>query len=64
MNGKRTGIAKEDLMLKGASIGNKKAKAAIEEINKTVGQWGKFADEVNVSPGLRDEIRRTLIRLE
>jgi serine/threonine-protein kinase HipA len=64
INGKRKDITKEDLLIVGASIRNKKAEAVIEEINDTVGRWGEFADEVNVSPELRDEIGKTLIHLK
>ncbi|MCE5175422.1 MAG: type II toxin-antitoxin system HipA family toxin [Bacteroidales bacterium] len=64
INGKRSGITKEDLLTVGASIKNKKAEAAIEEINNTVGRWKDFADEVDVSPELRDEIAKTLINLK
>jgi len=64
INGKRTNITKEDLLIIGESIRSKKSEAIIEEINQTVGNWKKFADEVNVSPELRDEIARTLINLK
>jgi len=47
----------------GKSIKNKKAAETIEEISNTVSQWKIFADEVKVSPKLRDEIAATLIRL-
>ncbi|HWR01637.1 MAG TPA: type II toxin-antitoxin system HipA family toxin [Chlorobaculum sp.] len=64
INGKRTNITKEDLLIFGKSIHNKKAADAIDEINATVAQWKKFADEVAVSPGLRDRIAETLIHLK
>ena len=63
INGKRTHITKEDLLVIGKSIKNKKAAETIEEISHTVSQWKYFADEVTVSPILRDEIGATLIRL-
>lgn len=63
INGKRTNITKEDLLTIGKSIKHKKAAEAIEEISYTVGQWKSFADEVGVSPKLRDKIAATLIRL-
>jgi len=63
INGKRSSITKEDLLTVGTSIKNKKTEAVIEEINNTVGRWKNFADEVNVSPELRDEIAKTLINL-
>lgn len=63
INGKRTNITKDDLLTIGKSIKNKKAAETIEEISHTVSQWKTFADEVKVSPKLRDEIAATLIRL-
>jgi serine/threonine-protein kinase HipA len=64
INGKRDNITKEDLLIIGQSIRNKKSKAIIAEINDTVNQWKKFADEVNVSRELRNEISKTLINLK
>ncbi len=64
INGKRTNITKEDLLIIGKSINNKKATEAIDEINATVAQWKTYADEVAVSPELRDKIARTLIYLK
>jgi serine/threonine-protein kinase HipA len=61
VNGKRKGITKDDLLVIGKSIKNKKAATIIDEINDTVNQWKKFADEVNVPPEIRDEIAGTLI---
>ena len=61
INGKRTGITKEDLLVIGKSIRNKKAESIIEEIKDKVSQWKKFANEVNVMPQLRDEIAKTII---
>jgi serine/threonine-protein kinase HipA len=63
VNGKRKNIEKEDLLVIGKSIKNKKAVAVIEEISKTVSQWKKFADAVKISPKLRDAIAATLIPL-
>ncbi|MEO8085256.1 MAG: type II toxin-antitoxin system HipA family toxin [Bacteroidota bacterium] len=63
INGKRDNITKEDFLIVGDSIRNKKAEPMIEEINNSVSQWKKFADEIKVSPNLRDAIDRTLIRL-
>lgn len=61
INGKRTAITKEDLLIIGKSIKNKKAASIIEEISDTVSKWKKFADDVNVLPEIRDEIAKTLI---
>jgi serine/threonine-protein kinase HipA len=64
INGKRTAITKEDLLIIGKSIKNKKAASIICEINDTVSHWKKFADDVNVLPKIRDEIASTLINLK
>jgi serine/threonine-protein kinase HipA len=61
INGKRTNITKEDLLLIGKSIKNKKAAETIAEISNTVSQWNTFADALMVTPELRDEINSTLI---
>ena len=63
INGKRSDITKNDLLVVGKSIANKKAEAVIDEISATVSRWKTFADEAAVSPSLRDEIEATLIRL-
>lgn len=62
INGQRTNISKEDLLAIGKSIKNKKAAETIDEISNIVSQWKTFADEVKVSPKLRDEIGATLLR--
>jgi serine/threonine-protein kinase HipA len=63
INGKRTNITMSDLLTIGKSIKHKKAAETIEEISHTVSQWKTFADQVKVSPKLRDEIAATLIEL-
>jgi len=63
INGKRTEITKADLIVIGESIRCKKAMEIVDEINDTVKQWKKFADDVNVKPSLREEIAKTLLSL-
>lgn len=63
INGKRRSITKDDLLVIGKLIKNKKATETIEEISNTVSKWKTFADEVKVLPKLRDEINETLIKL-
>lgn len=63
INGKRADITKEDLMVIGKSIKNKKSAEIIDQVGETVSKWKTYADEVKVSPKLRDEIASTLIRL-
>jgi len=64
INNKRKDITKEDLMVIGKSIQCKKANSIIREINTTVNQWQKFANDVNVKPELRDAIAQTLLDLK
>jgi len=64
INGKRKDVTKEDLLVIGSSIKNKKAVAMIDEIGDVVSNWKKFADEVKVAPKLRDVIDATLVRLK
>lgn len=63
INGKRTDITREDLLIIGKSIKNKKSDEIIKQISNTVAQWKTFSDEVKVSPKLRDEIASTLMQL-
>lgn len=63
INGKRTHITKEDLLIIGKSIQLKKAAETLEEISSKVSQWKTFADDLEVSPKLRDEIAATLINI-
>jgi serine/threonine-protein kinase HipA len=64
INGKRKDITKADLLIIGESIRCKKASEIIDEINDTVNQWKSFANEVDVSPKLRNEISKTLLNLK
>lgn len=63
INGRRTNITKDDLLVIGKSIRCKNAEDIIFDISKIVSRWKNYADEVKVSPKLRDEIGKTLIRL-
>jgi serine/threonine-protein kinase HipA len=63
INGKRTNVTRDDLLILGKSIKNKKAAETIDEISDTVSKWETFADEVKVLPTLRNEINNTLLRL-
>ena len=64
INGKRKDITKADLLVIGESIRCKKASEIVDEINGTVNQWKRFADEAKVKPTLRDEIAKTLLNLK
>jgi len=63
INGKRRDITKKDLLIIGESIRCKKASEIIDEINHTVQRWYTYADAVEVAPGLRDAIGRTLLSM-
>ncbi len=63
VNGKRTNITRDDLLVVGKSIKNKKAAETIDKISDTLSKWKTFANEVKVLPKLRDEINATLISL-
>jgi serine/threonine-protein kinase HipA len=52
VNGKRKDISKLDLMVVGESIRCKKASEIISEINETIREWKRFANDSNVNPAL------------
>lgn len=64
INGKRTNITKDDFLIVGESIRNKKASEIISDINDKVSNWIKYANNVDVTPKLRDEIANTIIKLK
>ena len=64
INGKRNAITKEDLLIIGKSINNKKAGVIIDEINEVISKWKKYADELKIHPAIRDKIGSTLINLK
>lgn len=64
INRKRTDITKDDLLIIGESIRNKKASEILSDINDKVSNWKKYANNVDVTPKLRDEIANTLLNLK
>ena len=60
INGKRKGITKNDLLVVGQSIKCKNSASIIDEIEATVLNWKKFANEVGVSSKLSDAIYATI----
>jgi len=64
INGKRKSITKEDLILIGTAIKCKKHNEIIDQINEQVNNWPQYATKVNVAPGLRDAIAKTLLNLK
>jgi serine/threonine-protein kinase HipA len=63
VNGKRTGILKEDLLAVAKSMNIKKASLIIDEINATVSSWETFAEKAKVADKLRDAFAKTLINI-
>lgn len=63
INGKRTGITKNDLVLVAKSMNIKRADAIIEEISKKVATWLVYAEITKVSPELKNAIKETLIKM-
>jgi len=64
INGKRKDFTKADLLLIGESIRCKNASYIVDEINETINQWKRFADEINVKSSLRNEIAKTLLNIK
>lgn len=62
IQGKRDQLTKEDLLSVGSFLKSDKAIEIIDQISTAISQWNHYADEVQVDPELRDEIRATLIR--
>jgi serine/threonine-protein kinase HipA len=60
INGKRTDIAKSDLMIIGKSIQCKHAASIIDEIEAVVFNWKKYANQTGVPVKLRNEIFSTI----
>ncbi|MFN8154537.1 MAG: type II toxin-antitoxin system HipA family toxin [Bacteroidia bacterium] len=60
MNGKRTGITKDDLLLIGKSIQCKQATSIIDETEAVIFNWKKYAKETGVPVALRNEIFETI----
>jgi serine/threonine-protein kinase HipA len=63
INGKRTGISRNDLLIVAESVNIKKAKAIIDHIQSVVSRWQEFTESASVKPELRDAIARTLVSL-
>ena len=61
INGKRKDITKNDFLVIGKSIKCKHASAIFEEIETTVMNWNKYANDVGVSAKLRNAIYKTIL---
>ncbi|MEX1135392.1 MAG: type II toxin-antitoxin system HipA family toxin [Balneolales bacterium] len=63
VNGKRTGITRNDLMAVADSANIKKADTVIKQVQSVVSRWQEFAESVSIKPELREAITKTLIHL-
>ena len=63
INGKREGFTREDLVVVGRSIRNKKTKEIIDHINDTVHNWYYYADKAGVDKNKKNLIGKTLFSL-
>ena len=61
INGKRSDITREDLIMIGKSIRNKKSKEIIDEIFDKVHRWKHYASEAGVDAEKREAINKTLL---
>ncbi len=60
VNGKRLGIAKDDFMTIAKANNIKKGEKIIDQINDTVKNWSKFADQAGLRNDLKKRIRENL----
>lgn len=63
VNGKRQKINRDDFLSVAKQMNIKKAPAILNQINETVNNWTKYAEETRVNSKLRDGISSTLINL-
>lgn len=63
VNGKRENITREDLIVIGRSIRNKKAEEIIDQVNDTVHNWNYYADKAGVDKDKKESIDKTLFSL-
>jgi serine/threonine-protein kinase HipA len=59
INGKRTYITKEDLLIVGKSMSIKKANTIIHQIDATVKKWYEFAEAARVDDGMKERIGKS-----
>jgi serine/threonine-protein kinase HipA len=63
INGKRQNITRDDFLSVAKQMNIKKAANIINQINAVVQDWQHYAEEINVSPELRNAICTTLINI-
>jgi len=63
VNGKRTGVKKEDLLAVGKSMNIKNAENIIHQVAEVCSEWNHYANQVNVEPKLKKAIKETHLNL-
>ena len=63
INGKRTGINRNNLLALAESVNIKKADQIIDQVQSVTNRWPEYAESANVKSGLRNAIAKTLIRV-
>lgn len=64
VNGKRTGITRDDLLEVGRQMNVKKALVIISQVSGVVARWHEFAEQTKVEAALRDAIGKTLLLIQ
>jgi serine/threonine-protein kinase HipA len=63
INGKRTGINRNNLLALAESVNIKKADQIIDQVQSVTNRWPEYAESANVKSELRNAIAKTLIRV-
>ncbi len=63
VNGKRSGITRDDFMAVADSMGIKKPGNIIDQVNDTVQSWDRWSKETEVNAKLRKSVKSTLIKI-
>lgn len=61
INGKRSGITRQDLLDVAYQMNVKKAPKILDEIKDVISGWNRYADNQNVHPDLKEAINKTLV---
>jgi serine/threonine-protein kinase HipA len=61
VNGKRNNITRDDLLSVARQMNIKKAASIVTHVNDIVNKWPEYAEEIRITPALRDVIDKTLI---
>lgn len=63
INGKRKNITLNDFLEIGKAMNIKNVKDIVKQVNDSVGQWEKFANQAGVDKKKKQEIKETLLIL-